>query len=518
MCAALIASVVATWVVVLVARAAGLLAPVRADRWHSNPVALHGGVAMIAVLVGVALVSHRDWLPSRPGEGMPIEASPEAWLLLASIAAAMAGLADDLLHFRPATKLALLFGVATIVIVGLGFGRVTGVAWLDIALTYLWFLLVANAVNMLDNMDGLAAGAAAFGAAACAVVAHVAGRHEVAALAGVVAAIVVGFLVWNRPRARVFMGDSGSLFLGMMLAGLAGLATGWMGPAAGASVPEGGGILATIDPLALSVLLLALPLADTGFVCATRLARGQSPMVGGRDHSSHRIARLADQASWSRASRWGVGLAVISIGPMIALAVAEASRPGAATIAVVLVAAAALLAGHTLASRVPVRSASDAVAPGLGAEAAMAVLARASEGISALRREALDAVFIAMATVVGYVIRFGLPLPADSALVLRQLVPVTVAACVIACAAVGVYEPVSGAAVDPGTGRMWSRQRTIVSRTVAAATLGFLASTGVLVLLDWLPVGFSRSAWAMGLCLWAGVLWIRSTAAAARGS
>ncbi len=496
--------VVLTGTVAALARALGAVAPVRADRWHDRPVALHGGVAMMIVAIAVAVASPLGWLPARPGEGLPIEATPVAWVLLASLGAGFAGLADDLLRFRPATKLALLFAAATIAIVGLGFGRVTGITWVDVPLTYAWFLLVANAVNMLDNMDGIAAGATTAAAVGTAAVAAVLGDGDVALMALATAALAAGFLVWNRPRARIFMGDSGSLFLGTMLAGLTALAAGWMGPAAG---PTCDCLVQSMSPLALSVLLLAFPLADTAFVSVTRSARGQSPMVGGRDHTTHRVATLAAMVRWSRTRTWLLAIAAMAAGPLSAMAVLPWRDESVPVVAAAVLAVLAVLAGQSLDRAVPIRSDSDALVPGTASDVARTIMARASDGISSLRRELLDAVLVGLCAFAGYAIRFGLPLPPDSAMVLRRLLPVTIAACLLANAAIGVYEP---------AGHAPSRWRAILSRTGSAAALGFLAAIGLLVLLDWLPVGFSRAAWGSGLLAWIVVLGIRSARAAAR--
>ncbi len=499
-----VGSVALTGAVALLARALGAVAPVRPDRWHGTPVALHGGVAMMLVTIIVAVASPRGWFPTRPGEGLPIEASPVAWVVLAALCAGLAGLADDLLRFRPATKLALLFAAATVAIVGLGFGRVTGIVWIDVPLTYAWFLLVANAVNMLDNMDGIAAGATTVTAAGTSMVASVLGDADVSLLAAATAALAAGFLVWNRPRARIFMGDSGSLFLGTMLAGLTALAAGWMGPAAGRGCDC---LLQSMSPLAVSALLLALPLADTAFVSATRSARGQSPMVGGRDHTTHRIATMAAMANWPRARTWSLAIAAMVVGPLCAMAVLPWRDGSVPVVTAAVVAMLAVLAGQSIVRAVPIRSDSDALVPGTASDAARAIMARASEGISSLRRELLDAVLVGLCALAGYAIRFGLPLPPDSSVVLRRLLPVTIAACLLANAAIGVYDP---------AGHAPSRWRSIISRTLSAAGLGFLAAIGLLVLLDWLPVGFSRAAWGAGLLAWVAVLGARSARAAAR--
>jgi UDP-GlcNAc:undecaprenyl-phosphate GlcNAc-1-phosphate transferase len=154
--------------------------------------------------------------------------------------------------------------------------------WLSIPMTLLWIVGITNAFNLLDNMNGLSAGVAAIAGATFAVLAaryvdvgpeQFPAARAAAALAGA----CLGFLPHNF-RSRIFMGDAGSLFIGFTLACLGALGS-WKSPTVPTSV---------IIPL----LVLAYPIFDTTLVVILRLRRGQSPFVGGRDHSSHRLVNL----------------------------------------------------------------------------------------------------------------------------------------------------------------------------------------------------------------------------------
>jgi UDP-GlcNAc:undecaprenyl-phosphate/decaprenyl-phosphate GlcNAc-1-phosphate transferase len=154
--------------------------------------------------------------------------------------------------------------------------------WLNVSITLLWIVGITNAFNLLDNMNGLSAGVAAIGGLTIAVLAARyldAGPEQFpTAIAGAaLAGACLGFLPSNF-RGRIFMGDAGSLFLGFTLASLAALGS-WRSPTVPTSV---------VIPL----LILAYPIFDTTLVVILRLRRGQSPFVGGRDHSSHRLVRL----------------------------------------------------------------------------------------------------------------------------------------------------------------------------------------------------------------------------------
>ncbi|MDA1008673.1 MAG: MraY family glycosyltransferase [Planctomycetota bacterium] len=464
------------------AQGLGAVAAIRPDRWHSKPVALHGGVGILIVVIGAAWSWQRSWFPSLPGEGMAVSASPEAWIVLSALTAGLAGFFDDLFQFRPATKLALLFVAASVMIVGLGSARITGMTWIDLALTYGWILLVANAFNMLDNMDGIAVGSAISTLIGTAVVAASMGRAELALLALTIAAIAVGFLVWNRSPARIFMGDSGSLFFGTLLAGLTAVATGWMGPDAGESSITQLGLTSSAAAIAVSVMLLFAPLADFTFVTITRSVRGQSPMVGGRDHTTHRIALLG----WSKRATRAVFASTLIIGPVTAV-LAIGLPPLMQLVVLVALVWMGWRFGFALARAVPIQA---TIATGTTAEIAAEWMRRATDGIDSIRRELLDAVLVAACTVAGYAIRFGWPLPADSTIVLRRLVPVTVASCLVANALVGVYESKI---------RSW---RNYLGRAALASAIGFLIAIGALVMFDWLPVGFSRMAALVGGVAW----------------
>jgi UDP-GlcNAc:undecaprenyl-phosphate/decaprenyl-phosphate GlcNAc-1-phosphate transferase len=266
--ALLFAALVSTTLTPLIARYAkwrGLVVQPRADRWHRKPTPILGGVAMsVAVLLVLATA-----LPQTP---------TFAVLILCVAGAAVLGLLDDLRGLAPTTKLAGQAIIASLLVAG-GI-RVELVTFEPAAfvLTVGWIVALMNAVNLIDNMDGLAAGIAVIGGVALAVTA-LPTSLPAAILAGTTAGAALGFLVHNFSPAKVFMGDAGSMLLGFLLATAALLGT----TAATTNVA-----IAVFAPLAV----LALPIFDTALVSASRGLAGLPLSRGGRDHVSHRLVAL----------------------------------------------------------------------------------------------------------------------------------------------------------------------------------------------------------------------------------
>ncbi len=252
----------------------GKIAYPRKDRWHSRPTPTLGGVGIFAAFLSALLV-----VALLDGE----EAGPD-WGLLAGLGVMfLLGLLDDFVEISPPAKLVGQFLAAALVIAQ---GYTTdfftprienslAAEIPNILLTFLWLVGITNAINLLDNMDGLAGGIALITAAGLSFFFWRSGSEALFALSMALAGSVLGFLVFNFPPARVFMGDGGSLFLGFTLAVLA-----------IARQPQASNVFAV---LGVPTLLFLLPILDTALVTFTRLLRGQSPAQGGADHTSHRL-------------------------------------------------------------------------------------------------------------------------------------------------------------------------------------------------------------------------------------
>ncbi|MBI3319041.1 MAG: hypothetical protein HYZ89_00410 [Candidatus Omnitrophica bacterium] len=279
----------------------GWIARPSGDRWGRRVVARLGGVAMFLGFVAAVIL----WVPLGPQVNS---------LLIGAVLVFALGLVDDL-HRMPAyTKLVAQLLIGCIVVFG-GI-RITLIrqAWLSIPGSVLWFVLIINAFNLLDNMDGLAAGAGAIAAGFCALHGILAGQWLVTTLATIVSGICVGFLCYNFPPAKIFMGDAGSHLLGLSLAVLA-LMGSWLHSTELLSV------------LAVPTLVLAVPIFDTCFVTIQRLVHWQNPFVGGTDHVSHRLAILGLSTRQTVVVLYGVSaclgfLSVVSVAlkPLTTLA------------------------------------------------------------------------------------------------------------------------------------------------------------------------------------------------------
>jgi UDP-GlcNAc:undecaprenyl-phosphate GlcNAc-1-phosphate transferase len=234
-----------------------------ARKSHVQPVPYLGGVAIISSVLLAILVERR--LPAKIG-GIALGAA-----LIGTM-----GLLDDDRTLSPRLRFLTEAGAAVLAtLLGLRV-HATGMAPVDVLLTVVWIVGITNAMNLLDNMDGLAAGVAAAAAGALFCLAGLA--HQVTAtVAAALAGACLGFLVYNRRPASVFMGDTGSLFLGFVLAVL----TVDIDPA-----------LAPPASFAIPIILLSLPILDTSTVTLARLRRGRPVSEGGKDHLSHRLVAL----------------------------------------------------------------------------------------------------------------------------------------------------------------------------------------------------------------------------------
>jgi UDP-GlcNAc:undecaprenyl-phosphate GlcNAc-1-phosphate transferase len=231
-----------------------------------------GGVAIgVAALVACgALVG-----------GLPASALAVEWLPVPLAATAMfvIGVLDDRVQLSPLAKLVSSLIVGAFLVFSLTNGPQASPSWIHTLVATTWFAGVCHAFNLLDNMDGLAAGVAL---TAAAFMAWLLGPQLGAPLTLLLVSLsgaLLGFLYWNRPPARLFMGDSGSLFIGAVLAG-ASLVPILREPAIfpWTSVPV--------------ILILVVPLFDTGFVLVLRRFAGRSATRGGTDHVSHRLVSL----------------------------------------------------------------------------------------------------------------------------------------------------------------------------------------------------------------------------------
>lgn len=265
--AAAILALVLTPLVRLLARRIGMVAKPKTDRWHKKPTAMLGGVAIWLSVV----ISYFAFVPR----------TPHGWVVLAaSTFLFLVGLVDDFLHTKPYQKLiGQVMGSAFVIYYGLSLPW-TGYSALNVAITIFWLIGVTNAVNLLDNMDGLATGIAVIASGFLALSFLSTGQLTEALTLMTFAGALLGFLVYNSHPASIFMGDSGSMFIGFFLA-------------SAALVNVSGGRSRSLLPvLAVPILVLFIPIFDTTFVTILRKFSGRAASQGGRDHTSHRLVAL----------------------------------------------------------------------------------------------------------------------------------------------------------------------------------------------------------------------------------
>ena len=241
---------------------------------HQTPTALLGGVGVyVAVLLGSLTAA------------VPLADARHAGLYAGATLLTLVGLWDDRRALSPQMKLAASTVAALAVIASGTRWPATDPTATGLTLTLIWLAAIPHAVNLLDHLDGLASGVAAIAAGCLAIVAASNGNASTATLAAALAGACGAFLVYNLPPARIFLGDAGSLPVGLVLAALALEAV----PTTAAS-----SVAIVFPPL---VLLVAV--VDTTLVTVSRLRRGSNPFIsGGTDHSGHRLgARFGHHAA-----------------------------------------------------------------------------------------------------------------------------------------------------------------------------------------------------------------------------
>jgi UDP-GlcNAc:undecaprenyl-phosphate GlcNAc-1-phosphate transferase len=275
----------------------GIVAQPSSERPHAKPTALLGGLAVMAGLI--AAIGFVGILSGLPYHSLP-------WLAGFAVAMCLVGLLDDIVDLRPRHK--LILELAAICILG-GWGPHLDLLpyhSLNIALTIFWLITATNAFNLIDGIDGLAAGV---GIVAALSIATVAGlhQHEGTMVVGLaLAGALAGFMVFNFPPASIFMGDEGALAVGLVLGVLSIQASRY-----------GEGSLPA--RLAMPLLALMVPLLDTVTVTVTRLATGNPISKRGLDHSHHRLTRLGMSSRSAAATL--IGLQAIAGGCAIALTI-----------------------------------------------------------------------------------------------------------------------------------------------------------------------------------------------------
>lgn len=333
----LIVSTVTTPLVRALAIRWGAMDEPDARKIHVAPIPRLGGLAIWTALWMAALLGTRSVPTDRFLS--PSSSVPELSAIFAGATIILiVGVTDDRRgQMAPLTKLAGQFVACTVLIAAGIHVSFFGIWWLEVPLTYLWVVGLTNALNLLDNMDGLSAGATSIAGAFFFLLAVLNGQILVALLAAALVGSCLGFLVYNYNPASIFMGDSGSLSLGFILSVL--------------------GMKLQVHnfqnvSFIVAALVLSVPIFDTAFVAWSRVREGRRITQGGKDHTSHRLVHLGlnqKQAVWalygasffsgaaalvaSQGSRWALITVTVPVGMIVLVAARFLTRVQTSSVA-----------------------------------------------------------------------------------------------------------------------------------------------------------------------------------------
>lgn len=246
--------------------------PSEAHKTHRTPVPYLGG---LAIVIGVVVTTYGAIFFSGDFELLGLAST----VLLPAICIGIMGLIDDIKKLSPWPRFLVQntigLGIAVVLVSTNTLGAPIGNQILDVLISVFWIVGITNSINFFDNIDGGASGTVAISSFFLFLLAFQGGQNFIAAMSIVLSGATAGFLIWNKAPARIYMGDAGALFLGVLIASL--------------TLRFNPNPIDRIAGFAIPVLLLAVPILDTTVVVVSRLKRGISPLQGGQDHLSHRL-------------------------------------------------------------------------------------------------------------------------------------------------------------------------------------------------------------------------------------
>ena len=229
------------------------------------------------------------------------------YVLLPAAVLGLMGLIDDIKGLPALPRLVTQTAVAILVSVFMLHRDVDAMPLsnhlLNDVINVLWIVAICNSINFFDNLDGGAAGSVAVSTLGIALIAANQGQELVTAFSVVTCGATVGFLLWNKSPAKIYMGDAGALFLGVLVAVL--------------TIRLNPGITPKFNSMAILPMLLATPILDTCIAVFSRLQRGISPLTGGKDHLSHRLMRKGFTKRGSAYFLWGMQASFVAIALVV---------------------------------------------------------------------------------------------------------------------------------------------------------------------------------------------------------
>ena len=268
---------------------------------QKEPVPYLGGVAIALsiVIVTYAAIFYSDNTKTT----FPLV----TYALLPAAVLGLMGLIDDLRGLPPVPRLVTQTVVAILVAIFMLHRDIDAMPFgshlINDIINVVWIVAICNSINFFDNLDGGAAGSVAVSTLGIALIAANQGQELITALACVTCGATVGFLMWNKSPAKIYMGDAGALFLGVLVAVL--------------TIRLNPGITPRFNSMAILPMLLAVPILDTCIAVFSRLRRGISPFTGGKDHLSHRLMRKGFTKRGSAYFLWSIQASFVAIALVV---------------------------------------------------------------------------------------------------------------------------------------------------------------------------------------------------------
>jgi len=268
---------------------------------QKEPVPYLGGVAIAVSIISItyAAIFYSDNTKTT----FPLV----TYALLPAAVLGLMGLIDDLRGLPPLPRLITQTTVAILVAIFMLHRDIDAMPFgghlINDIINVVWIVAICNSINFFDNLDGGAAGSVAISTFGIAIIASNQGQELVTALSVVTCGATVGFLLWNKSPAKIYMGDAGALFLGVLVAVL--------------TIRLNPGITPKFNSIAILPMLLAVPILDTCIAVFSRLRRGISPLTGGKDHLSHRLMRKGFSKRGSAYMLWGMQASFVGIALVV---------------------------------------------------------------------------------------------------------------------------------------------------------------------------------------------------------
>ena len=259
-------------------------------RWAADEKPSFGGITFFIVF----LLSVISFLILDPEGAVLFQNSEFLGFMLASSIGFLTGLFDDAFNTKPFLKLGSQILAGMVLVISGTYISISGVYWLDVAITIFWIIAVMNSINLLDNMDAISSVVTIGILSSFLVIIQLNGSQDGSyafVIIGLIAALG-GFLFYNWHPSKLFMGDTGSMFLGIVVAFL-GIKYAWNIEIA--DQPDAGPV---INRLLIVLVVFLLPITDTTTVFIKRILSGRSPLQGGKDHTTHHLFYLGLKERW----------------------------------------------------------------------------------------------------------------------------------------------------------------------------------------------------------------------------